>query len=190
MKKKQKQIEQFDKMLKKFITKKDYVQIYRMVQEGAANISGFLLEVSDDFLLVQNEEEFRLEGYSIIRKDHFDAIRCSKSEKKIKQILKAEGIIDKKYGISKAVPLASWASIFQHLKEEDHHVIVECEDLEKPTFNIGAIIDISKKAVQIKHFTAEGIIKKKPKKIAFKNITLVRFDDRYINLYRKYLVPA
>lgn len=54
-------------MVKTHIDKKDFVKIKRTVTEGEANITGFILYMSKDFLLIQQEEEFLLNGYCIIR---------------------------------------------------------------------------------------------------------------------------
>src|SRR6478736_5588064 len=92
-------IRQYNDMLKSHVEKKDYVKIKRTFTDGEANISGFILQMSKDFLLIQKEEEFFLNGYGIIRRDHFDAIRCNKFDRSFKRILKAEGIFDSDYGI-------------------------------------------------------------------------------------------
>jgi hypothetical protein len=93
MKKRKNKIIKFDAKLKRHIKRKDFVKIYRTGTEGTANISGFILQMSKDFLLIQNEEEFRLNGYSIIRKDRFDSIRLSKTEIYQRKVLDKEGII-------------------------------------------------------------------------------------------------
>jgi len=187
MKKQKDKIKKFDEKLKKHIDKKDLIQIYRTVEEGEANIFGFILDMNDTFLLIQNEEEFYLNGYSIIRKDHFDSIGLSKIEKTFRKILKGEGIIKKQLGIKNKINLSSFESIFKDLKRRDYFAIVECEDLKKPTFTIGEITKVSKKSVEIRHFSPEGIINKKSTKVKFDEITLVKFDYRYTRLYRKYL---
>lgn len=174
-------------MLEKFLTKKNLIKIYREVRNGEANIDAFILKMSKDFMLLQNEEEFNLNGYTIIRKDHYDAIRCSKIEKTLKRILKGEGIIKKHYGLKKKLSLESWESIFRDLKKHGYHVIVECEDMKKPLFTIGEIIKVRAKTVAIHNYNAEGILDKKPTVIKFKHITLLRFGDHYSATYRKYL---
>jgi hypothetical protein len=112
---KKKTIKQYDDMIKAHVDKKDFVKIKRTVTEGEANISGFILQMSKDFLLIQKEEEFFLNGYTIIRKDHFDAIRCNKFDKALKRMLKAEGIFDSDYGIKNKLRLKDWKTIFEDL---------------------------------------------------------------------------
>ena len=183
----EKGIKGFDKKLKKYIDNKEIVKIYRTVTDGEANIFGFILEVSNQFLLIQNENDFTLDGYSIIKKNHFHSVRCNKLEKTTKRILKSEGITKADYGINKVIGLDNWKSVFEDLKRNDCHVIVECEDLKEPLFLIGEIVKISKKSVNILYYDAEGVFDSKPTKVRFKDITLVKFDDRYSTIFRKYL---
>ena len=180
-------MDNLDEEIKKCIDKKKYVKFYRTVRAGEENISGFILDRSNDFLLIQNIEEFDLNGYYIIRKKNIDSILSSKTEKKIRQILDSENLLEKGFGLNKKIKLTSMKSIFTDLKKHDYFAIVECENIKEPTFNIGEIAKVSKKSVGIRYFSPEAIIEKQPTKIKFKEITLVKFDDRYTNIYRKYL---
>lgn len=190
MKDKQVTKRDYDGLLKGFIAKKDYVKVKRTVTEGAADISGFILEMSRHFILLQKEEEFYLNGYAIFRKDHFDSIRCNKFDKTFKRILKAEGIFDADYGIKKRIRMKDWQAIFEDLKKHDYHVIVECEDLEDPLFVIGPIKSVGKNAVGIQYYDPTGLLDKKATKVPYRDITLVKFADRYIEVFRKYLKEA
>lgn len=174
-------------MLQKYIDRKEYVTIKRTVTEGEANISGFLLKMSKDFLLMQKQEEFNLNGYGIIRMDHFDALRSNNVDKTFKKILRAEGIMAADYGIKNEIDLKSWQTIFHDLKKLDYHVIVECEDLEEPLFLIGPIKRVNKSAVGIQYYDATGQLDAELTMVKYDDITLVKFDDRYINIFRKYL---
>jgi len=178
---------EFDELLKKYMERKELVKFYRTGTEGDANISGFILQMNDEFLLIQQEEEFFLNGYCIIRKDGFDSIRLSETEKYQRNVLDKEGILKSDFGLEKELLMESWQTIFEDLKRKDYFVIVECENLKEPTFTIGEIAKISKKSVGIRYFTPQGVIDKKPTKVKYKAITLVKFDVRYTNMYRKYL---
>ena len=85
------------------------------------------------------------------------------------------------------IDLSTWNTIFVDLKKSDIHVIVECEDLKKPTFTIGPIEKINKKSVFVRNYDANGQLDKKLTKLKFKDITLVKFNDDYSKTFRKYL---
>jgi hypothetical protein len=178
---------QYDSTIKNHIEEKDFAKIKRTFTEGSADITGFILQFSKDFLLLQEEEEFYLNGYAIIRKDQFEAIRCNKYDRALKSMLKKEGIINSDYGINKKIRLMSWQAIFEDLRKHDYHVIVECENLEEPVFLIGPITKVNKNSVSIQYYDPTGLLDKAPTKVNFKDITLVKFDNRYINVFKKYL---
>jgi len=187
MTKKQNEIKEYDVTLQKHIDKKEFVKICRTVTDGEANISGFILQMTKDFLLIQIEEEFYLNGYGIIRKDHFDSLRCNKFDRALKRILKAEGILESGFGIEKKINLRNWDTIFKDLKKFDQHVIVECEDLEESLFVIGPIKRVNKDSVSIQYYDPTGLLDKKVTTVKYKDVTLVKFDNRYVNVFRKYL---
>jgi len=114
MKDRIKSIEEYDNLLKTYIDNQDFIKVEREFTEGESNVSGFLLSISKDFILMQKEEDFLLDGYSIIPKDRFDSIRNNKFDKTHKKILKKEGIFDKDYGIKHEINLTDWQSIFKH----------------------------------------------------------------------------
>lgn len=176
-----------DGILQKHIDNKDFIKIRRVVTAGQANLSGFILEMSKDFLLIQKEDEFNLNGYAIIKRSHFDSIWWNKTGKAFKKILKSEGILDADFGIKKRINLKSWESIFNDLKRFYQYAVIECERLPHPTFQIGPIKSVNKKFVSIQHFNATGLLDKASTKVKYEDITLVKFDDRYINVFRKYL---
>ncbi len=178
---------QYDDRIRNHIEKKDLVKIERTFTEGESNISGFILQSSKDFLLIQCEEEFYLNGYVIIRKDQFDNIRCNKFDRTLKKILSAERIIESDYGIDKKIKLNSWETIFEDLKKYDYHVIVECENLDEPAFIIGPIKKINKSSVHIQYYDPSGVLERTSTNVDYKDVTIVKFNNRYVNIFRKYL---
>lgn len=180
-------IKTYNKILKKHQKNGDLVQFERNVTDGEANISGFILQMSKDFILIQNVVDFRLDGYTIIRQDHYDRIRCNDYDRTYKKILGKEGILPQTFEIKNSININTWNSLFSDLRKKDFHVVVECEDLKKPTFIIGPVIKIGKKSAQIRYYDAEGVLEERPTKVKFKNITKIEFGDRYSTIFRKYL---
>lgn len=101
-------IKEYNNLLQKHIDKKNFVKINRTFKDREENISGFILSLSKDFLLLQVDNEFMLDGYAIIPKHKFDSIRCNKYDKIFKKIYKDEGLLSTQYGFNKSVSLKSW----------------------------------------------------------------------------------
>jgi hypothetical protein len=181
------EVKDYDTMLQKHIDKRDLVTINRTFGGRPGNLSGFILNMAKDFLLIQLEEEFSLNGYAIIEKHQFDDLRCNKFDRTRKKILRAEGIFDKDYGIENNIDLSNWQSIFKDLKKFDYNVIIECEDLDEPTFEIGPIKRIGNNYVSIQYHDPSGLLENKLTAVKYAEITIVKFDDRYSTTYKKYM---
>jgi hypothetical protein len=180
-------IKRYEHMLQKHIENQDYVKIYRTFQNVEKNISGFILSKSKDFLLMQLNYDFIVDGFGILRKDQFDSLRCNKYEKTQTKIYKAEGLLDNNFGFDKSISLTTWQDIFIELQRLDYHVIIECEDKKHPDFKIGPIISVKEDRIKIQNYDPTGKLDKKPSSIKFKKITFVQFGDRYSMIFRKYL---
>jgi len=180
-------IKEYDNVLQKHIDKKDFVKINRTFKDREENISGFIYLLSKDFLLLQVDNEFMLDGYAIIPKHKFDSIRCNKYDKTFKKIYKDEGLLSTQYGFDKSISLKSWQDLFSDLKSLDFHVIIECEDKDEPDFIIGPIKRIYKDKVSIQYYDPTGKLDDKPTTVKYNEITIVKFDDRYTTIFRKYL---
>jgi hypothetical protein len=183
-------VKEYDATLLKHIGRKDIIKVFRKFRSGDSDMVGIPLDISDQFLLMQEEYDFSLDGYVIVPKDKFDSIRCAKFERASKKILKAEGILGANNGIQYSVGISSWEALFRSLKKNDQHVIIECEDLDESTFTIGPIVRVNKKSVSVLYFDATGQLNDAPTTIPFEDITIVKFDTRYNNIFRKYLKPA
>jgi len=186
MKKKDK-IERYDNMLQKHIDNKDFVKIYRTFYDREISISGFILHMTKDFLLLQETYDFMFDGYSIIRKDQFDSLRCNKFDKTQKRIFQAEGLIDKYYGHDGQIALTNWQDIFRDLESLDYHVIIECENKKNPIFLIGPIEKVTKNKIELRNYDPTGKLDEKPSSIKYEDITIVRFGETYSTTFRKYL---
>ena len=184
---KKKEIKKYDKYLRKCQKNRDLVKINRTVTEGEADIYGVIFEFSDELMQLAEVKNFKFDGEVIIRMDHYDSIRSNAFDETCKQILIAEKQLSKAKPKWTKLNLSSWNSVCKELKKMDFHVIVECEDLKKPTFIIGPIEKINTKSVEIRNYDATGKLDKKRTKIKFKNITLLKFADEYSTTFRKYL---
>ncbi|TKK64222.1 hypothetical protein FC093_23045 [Ilyomonas limi] len=180
-------IKDYDIMLQKHIDKKDFIKINRTFKDREENISGFMLAITRQFILLQVDNEFMLDGYAIIPKDRFDSIRCNNYDKTFKRIYKEEGLLDTQYGFNQSLSLKSWHELFSDLKKLDYHVVIECEDKDDPDFVIGPIKRVTKDKVGVQYYDPTGKLDDKPTTLSYDDITIIKFGDRYSTTFKRHL---
>lgn len=173
--------------LKKIYDKKQLVKLKRE-KISHYNNYGFIIMLNSELVLLQNCDEFTLEGYTVLRMDDISSVRSNKFERFVEKILKSEGTLDE-VGITYNINLDNWQSLFQSLKKANKNVIIECEvgDEAKDEFFIGRLIRVNRKSVSLLYFSAVGKWDEEPTVIPFDEITTVRFDENYIKVFSKYL---
>jgi hypothetical protein len=166
---------------------KKYCKILRKVGEDTYEKSnGYIVDFSKKFIVLQETDDFIIRGYLIIPTQSIQEIICSLSDKYFDKIIKAEGIIEKvekKYELK----LNSWETVFDSIQNLNLNVIIKNENPDEEDFNIGQIIKITKKSIYIKYFDSKCYLDSETTKINFESITIVNFDDIYINILSKYL---
>ena len=173
--------------IKDHFENKKYGKIKRSSGKHALEMSnGYIVDYSDDFILLNEAGDFEVAGYLVLPIKYVKKIRYNKWDKYFEKILISEGEIGK-VGVKYKIDLSNWKSVFESIKGHQLNVIVKCEDPKIDSFNIGLIINIYKKDVEIHNFDPSGLLDEKPTLISYKDITAVSFDDRYINIFSKYL---
>jgi len=183
----QEKIWKYNLMLQNHINKKSYVKIFRTVCGKEENLSGFILGMSENFLFLQLDNEFVLDGYAVIRLDDFDSVRHSSYERTQRKIFSGEGILAAGYGFEKSLPLSNWSDILKTLKSYDIHVIIENINKGELDFWIGPIKRVASKSVSIHNYDPAGTFDKKATLIKMDTISILKFGDRYSTIFRKYL---
>ncbi|MDO6432559.1 hypothetical protein Q4E93_18280 [Flavitalea sp. BT771] len=183
----QEKIREYNLMLKKHINNKSFVKIFRTVCNEEEDLSGFILGMSNNFLFLQLDNEFTLDGYAVIRLDDFNSIRHSSYERTQRKIFYAEGLLANGYGFEKHLPLTCWADILKTLKNYDIHVVIENVNNGSLDFWIGPITRVAEKSMSIHNYDPDGNLDEKPTVIKLDTISIVKFGDRYSTTFRKYL---
>lgn len=166
---------------------KKYCKIRRSVGENTfEKSSGYIVDFSENFVLLQETDDFIIRGYLIIPFQSISEVICSVSDKYYDKIMKAEGITAK-VGNKYKIELKSWKTIFDSIQKLDFNVIVQNEKPNNEDFNIGPITKITEEAVYIQYFDPKCYIDSESTKIDFSEITIASFDDIYINTLSKYL---
>ncbi len=166
---------------------KYYCKVKRQVSEDSFEYSnGYIVDYSDDFVLMQESDDFRVLGFLLFPISTIDQIRFNYNDKYYDKIMRWEKLIDT---VSKRhkIDMKSWTTIFRTIKKAGFNVIIENENPNDEIFNIGPIIKITRTAVYIQYFSAKGFLESETTKITFDKITIAKFDDNYINVFSKYL---
>ncbi len=174
-------------MLQKHIDRKDYVKIKLSFFGENEDLSGFILDMSKDFLLIQTGGDFSLDGYAIITKYDFDSVRCNDYDETQKKILVAEGIFDEKYGIAKPINLEDWPTILTDLADQDYHIIAQKLNKKYLAFKIGPIVEILNKKFKMRNYDPNGKMDGKLTTIKYDDVRIIKFADSYSTIFRKYL---
>ncbi len=176
----------FNDIITEHFLNKQFVRITREKGDFKETSNGYIVGYAPEFILLQECSDFELGGYSIIPRATITKIRYNKYDKFYDKIMRKEKVL-KKVGKKWKIDLKSWNSIFKSIQNTKLNAIIECEEPEKDYFYIGAIKDVKKKSVSILPFDAQGNWEKAATKQPYEAITKVTFDDRYVNVFSKYL---
>ncbi|MCS3871253.1 hypothetical protein J3D55_004169 [Chryseobacterium ginsenosidimutans] len=177
-----------EKKFKEHIQKHiDRVNFVKVNLTDDSSILGFIVKASDDFLMIEEANDFSLAGTKIIPYNRILGIRHSASDKVSKRIYSEESLIKLNQKIIDNTSLKDFESLFKSIKKQNFHCIIESRKKDQEIFSIGEILEITEKSVVIKNYNPIGKIDKKPRKISFKNIELINFNDNYSVVFRKYL---
>ncbi|OJJ20161.1 hypothetical protein BKI52_16955 [marine bacterium AO1-C] len=172
--------------IKKHHQDQKFARITRKVAKDWKEISrGYIVGYSDDFVVLQESDDFKLLGFNVLPVDHLLEIRYNHYDKYYDKIMGWEEEKDK-IGLKTKVNLTDWKAVFKTFQKKKMSVIVECENPKINSFTIGQVKRITDKHVYILYFDAAGFLDEKPTKLKFENITKITFDDRYVDIFSKY----
>ena len=142
----------------------------------------YILDVSENFLLGVEEDDFILNGMQIRKIS--DIKKLEIKDDICPRINEENRLLD---GIDKPrIDLASWETIFESLKPLNKFIIVQNEKTDNGFFYMGYVTEIKKLFIVFSLVDAEGEWYDNVK-IPYSEITSVTFDDRYSKTWQKYL---
>ncbi len=169
--------------LKKSIELKHHLSFFRKFTSTRAH--GYVLDYNDDFVLIHQTDDFKLDGYAILPLKTIKKVRYNEFEEVYEYIMKEENLMGD-LGINYRIDLTSWQTIFKSIEENNKFSIVECEQVWINRFLLGKLTKVRKKRVEILYLEANGIFEEYATEQKYKEISIVRFDEVYINLFQKY----
>ncbi len=164
-----------------------FTRITRKISDDLEEISrGYVVDLSDDFVVIQLTDDFKMLGFNIFPIKHIIKVRYNNYDRYYDKIMELEKEKDS-IGLKTKIDLATWKSVFKTFQQKRMNIIVECESADSATFTIGSVKKITKESVYILYFNAAGFVDEKPTRIDFNKISKIMFDDRYIDIFSKYL---
>lgn len=148
-------------------------------------ISAIVLDVNDDFVVLQEFFEFRKLTKSILPISSIESLRRNENDKYYQTILEGEGLLKKAKNKS-SMDIRSWKSISRALKISMITVIIDCERSKDEFFGIGEVKNVNKDSVEIRYFDAQGVLDETNTRFPYDIITKLSFDSQYANIFSKY----
>jgi hypothetical protein len=148
-------------------------------------IHGYVLDFTDDFALIHQTDDFHLDGFAILPLNTIKKVRHSEFEDMYEYIMKKENYLNN-LGIHYTIDLTNWQTIFKSINDNEKFAIIECEQTWIDRFLLGKLTKANKKKVEILYLEANGVFEEFVTEQKYKEITIVRFDEIYINLFQKY----
>ncbi|MCE5278029.1 MAG: hypothetical protein ABFD92_05780 [Planctomycetaceae bacterium] len=154
-------------------------------------LNGYVLRTGRELILVHMFDDFKGDGYSIVRQEDIEDFRQSQFEDWFDHMLRSEGLLGG-LKIKAEIDLTDMHSAIQSVSRSFEQMIIECESEEGDAnaFYIGKAVSIAKTCIQFSHYDALGFWSQRPETIQIPDITVVQFDTPYIRTFSKYLRPG
>ncbi len=171
--------------LQRAIDRDENVQIVRGALGTHPTWNGFPLALGDELVMVRSLHEFAVNGFAVLRLRDITAVLSTDAERFFERVLRAEGSLDEA-PVARAVPLRSWRSVLEAARLHYRHAIIECERPEGGDFYLGELAGVDGDEATLHYIQVNGMKEKALTRVALDDITLVRFDERYVNLFGRY----
>jgi hypothetical protein len=148
-------------------------------------IHGYVLDFTDDFMLIHQTDDFKLDGFAILPLNTLKEIRHNEYEKMYHYIMNAEELLNE-LGINYTIDLTNWQTIFKSIEKNEKFPVVECEQAWIKRYLLGKLTKVKKKKVEMLYLEANGIFEEFVTEQKYKEISIIRFDETYTNLFQKY----
>ena len=175
--------------IQKILTKPKTIRITMNVAGEIEHIHGYAIGLSKSLLVMRWIEEFRVEGYKIVRIKDISEIRRNEYEETYDQILKHFQVPPATQS-PKWLKYGNWKSVFNSLQKRKKCVAVNSISLNYDEFALGLVEGTGRGSISIKAFDATAKWFDEPRVFRFQQIYQVGFDDRYHKIFYKYMVES
>lgn len=174
-------------VLDRAIERRQKVQLERVTGGRTTYWNGFPIERTADFVMVRTLDDFRLDGFAVLRLGDVVAARSGDPERFFERVLRAEGLMERMPSPG-PIRLDGWMSVVEDVRARHKHAIVECEALDEPEFYLGELLDVDHESLRLAYIHVNGTKEIEPMRVMLDDVTLLRFGERYLELFAKYAI--
>lgn len=148
-------------------------------------IQGFLLDFSDELILIQYVYDFNFDGLMALRVSDITSIESTKTDVFQTKLLEGEGILSKtKFEVGYNVK--NWVTLINGLSSDFRFLILEDENPEYPLFFLGEISKANEDCVSMRCFSGAGNWDDELSEISFEDISSLQVGNNYAQVYERY----
>ncbi|MDG9666927.1 hypothetical protein [Hahella sp. CR1] len=148
-------------------------------------LQAFVLDYSDELVLLQYVYDFNLDGLMVIRMGDITDVYMGAINILQTQMLKEEGLYEKvEFDIQ--CDLSNWRTTLSTLGQRYDYLILEDENPQDPMFLMGKLAEVSDDYVLANGFDGEGLWDDEATELGYDEITAMKVNNNYINFYKRY----
>lgn len=147
--------------------------------------NGFPLMLGDDLVLVRTLDDFRFDGFAVLRLRDVSAVRSGDDERFFERVLRAEGLFEH-LAPPKPILLQSMRTVIESVRAHYRYAILECEGNGDEAFFLGEIARVDDEYAWLHYIQVNGTREREASRVPLDEVTTVRFDEQYVNLFGKH----
>lgn len=154
------------------------------INDSESEITGYILDYNNDFLLLQAIYDFVFDGYRIVPFKQISHFVYNNTKRHLSKICKSEGIIPHN-DFALSCNISNFDTIFKYLFENEKYIALTLIN-SIHSFVLGKIVGIYNECIEIKLIDGAGEWQDETSFINYNEITSVIFNDDYIKYMSKY----
>ena len=169
-------------MIKELLKIERLTQQVQLMLDGLdEELYGYIVDFNKDLILLNEVDDFRLNGYSILHTKDIIGLRSNEMERFSERVMRDKGIHAQRV---EGLNIASWYDVFSFFHHTQEVVIVESNDDEE-AFLVGRVLQTLKTNAELQYINAIAEIEE-PAHVVYKLIHMVNFRQEYTNVYDAY----
>lgn len=171
--------------LEQFQQRRTLITILRDI-EGVAPLDGFVLKASSQWVLLQYVDDFRLDGFCLLRTEDIESVQHGKFERFRQKVLDGEGLLAQVGRNAPSLDLKNLSTALGGLQKSQKLVTLLGEWPEVDFLVAGRLKNVSPQAAQLEVLSALGMWEPDLQEVALAAVSLVTFDDHYLTTLSRY----